>query len=330
MYEIIQTGKNQIENLLDVVKRDQLEFSEYRFLSDYMLKENFLQKSLKILENENSLSFTLLSGKNITALINCVKDEFDSEMFGFPCYRISDLIVLSKDFETSKKVVSALILTLEKTLGETSSSFYMAHSLNNNTPESDHLFNSLTNAGFYYIHTLLTFSSIKQTFDTRTYYPEENIKIRTATLEDVEAVSNLALKSFRYSRFHLDPFLDNKKAGILLKTSAENSIKKGFVDIMFVAERNGNVAGYYSAKKNYNPSFEKTIGNAVISAVDSEHRGVGIFSKMDSHLLNWFAGQTDFAEMGTYLANYPVHKTWINKGLSLTRGMHQFSKIIVN
>ncbi|NTU69473.1 DNA-directed RNA polymerase subunit beta' [bacterium] len=79
----------------------------------------------------------------------------------------------------------------------------------------------------------------------------EELNIRYANENDAEQVANLAQESFKFNRFHLDPFIDNKKASLLYKKSAENSILHGFVDIMFVAEINEKIAGYYSAKKKY-------------------------------------------------------------------------------
>jgi hypothetical protein len=329
MIEILPTDLLHIENLVRDIKREQYEFYEYKFLTDNQLVEYFFENSKKTLDNSNAFSLTAFESRRLVGYLSCVMDEFDSDIFGFPCYRISNLITLTSDFSETKAIVHSLISTLEKLIeNKKLSTYYFAYSLNNNLTKVDQIFNSITNSGFHYIHTLLTFSSNKQTFETKKFYPEENIHIRAAKPEDANEVANLAQKSFRFSRFHLDPFLDNEKASFLLKTSAENSIKKKFVDIMFVAERNGSIIGYYSAKKKFIPAFSKTMGNVVISAVDSENRGMGVFSKMDSHILNWFSENTDFAEMGTYLANYPVHKTWINKGLGLIRGTHQFSKLI--
>jgi len=204
---------------------------------------------------------------------------------------------------------------------------YFSYSLNNNVNDQDIIFNSLTGLKYHYIHTLLTFGSKGERFEQ---LKSKELVIRKVNIADAEAIAKLAQKSFSYSRFHLDPHLDNQKANILLSKSAINSVLDGFVDVMFVAEIKGKIAGYYSAKKKYIQEFELVIGDAVISAVGSEYQGKGIFSELDTHLLNWFSDNVNIAEMGTYLINYPVHRTWIKKGLRLVRGSHQFSKLVEN
>ena len=328
MLKAITLEIHHSELIVGIVKRNQLHYHEYSFIGDDQLKKYFVNKTTSSLNSSDTHAIAVISDGNIMGIITCTKDHFDSENFGFACYRITDLLVFSEEFNEVNLVVKNLISTLEDELSSISKPFYLFFSLNSNMQNADHIFNSLTKNNFYFIHTLLTFRSKKQRFESRQYFPEENILIRTANKSDVEQVANIAQGLFKFSRFHLDPFLDNERASLLLKRSAENSILQEFVDIMFVAEIQDKVVAYYSAKKRYIADFDKTVGDIVISAVDSKFRGLGLFSKLDDHILNWFADNTDFAEMGTYLGNYPVHKTWINKGLGLVRGTHQFSKFI--
>jgi hypothetical protein len=97
---------------------------------------------------------------------------------------------------------------------------------------------------------------------------------------------------------------------------------------MYIAEVDNNVVGYYSARKKYIPEFDMTFGDAIISAVDEKYRGKGIFSELNNCLLKWFNIHTDFAEMGTYISNIPVHRTWSKNGLSCIRGTYQLSYMI--
>ncbi|OFX46456.1 MAG: hypothetical protein A2046_04730 [Bacteroidetes bacterium GWA2_30_7] len=328
MLEILPLDENNISLILKKAKRNQFQYHEYSDISDEQLKNYFKRRMINILKSIDSHSFMAVSEDKLLGFISSTKDDFDSENFGFNCYKITDLLVFSTNYKEVNLIITKLISEFEKKLANITSKFYFSLNLNNNTQNVDYIFNSLIKNDFYYIHTLITFSSQKKKFESSFYYPEHNLTIRLATEMDAPLVADLAHKSFKFSRFHMDPFLDDNLASNLLKQSAENSILKKFVDIMFIAEINNKIVGYYSAKKKYIKEFEKTVGDAVISAVDSDYRGFGIFSKMDSHLLNWFADNTDFAEMGTYLVNYPVHKAWINKGLGLIRGGHQFSKII--
>lgn len=326
MIKVVPVSTAQVELIANTCRRDQLQYHEYQFLNNDQLSAFFVNKTLKLLQNKDSFVLAAVTGDNIIGMIASTKDAFDSDMFEFPCYRITELIVFSDEFKTAHQIVSSLVSGLEEELKAIYRPFYLSLNLNNNTKNIDYIFNSITGLNFYYIHTLLTFYNQNKRFEVKSFYPENNINIRVATPNDAEQVSILAQKSFKYSRFHLDPFLDDTKASNLLGVSAKNSILHGFVDVMFVAEIENRVVGYYSAKKRIIEEFEKTIGDPVISAVDSKYRGSGVFSKLNDHILNWYSDNTDFAELGTYLANYPVHKTWINQGLGLIRGSHQFSK----
>lgn len=330
MFKVETLEEKHLEIIASSCTRDQFQFGEYSFLNDRQLAKYLVSKALKSLKNIDTIAYVFISENKILGMLVCVKDVFDSGIFGFNCYRITDLLVFSQILSETNLIIHNLIFRAEKELIAKSHPVHLTFSLNNNIKNVDHIFNAMTDNKYYYIHTLLTFNSLKNQQEALDYYPEEKISIRVAKDSDSEQIADLARKSFKYSRFHLDPFLDNTRSNDLLSISAFNSIRNGFVDVMFVAEMNDKVVGYYSGNKNFINEFNKTVGNAVISAVDEDYRGLGIFSKLDSHLLNWFGRYTDFAEMGTYLINYPIHRTWINKKLSLIRGTHQFSKYISN
>jgi GNAT superfamily N-acetyltransferase len=326
--EVVDLNQPLIDKVINNIHKSQLPYHEYSFISETQLKKYFKNKLINQLNDDDSFAFAVINQNVISGAIVCEKNHFDSEFFGFACYRITDLLVFSSDLPVVIEIVNSLVLKLESKLFTKTIPYYVSMSLNNNCYNFGPIFNSLIYNKYYYIHTLLTFGANGEKFEARNYYDKEDLTIRHANERDVNQVAKLAQTSFKYSRFHMDPFLDDVKAGLLLKRSAENSILSKFVDIMFVAEIKGTVVGYYSAKKKYIPEFEKTFGDVIISAVDSEYRGLGIFSKLDANLLNWFADHTDFSEMGTYLINFPIHKAWIGKKLSLIRGTHQLSKFI--
>jgi hypothetical protein len=322
--QISTLDKNLISKIISSVERNQLDFFEYRFFTDIQLKQHLKETLQMITKNDDSCLVSM--EKDVpTGFVTISKNDFDSSFFGFDCYQINMNVFC--DTKKVNKTSEALIKEAEKLCQQNANHFYIYLSINNNFPNTQPVFNTLTDNNYHFISTLLTFSlQNKNLF--KTSGSSDKILIRTAKNSDVETISKLAEKSFKYSRFHMDPFLDNQHANMLLKTSARNSILNNYVDIMFVAEINNNLVGYYSGKKKYYPEFNKTFGTAVISAVDSEYRGKGVFNALDTHLLNWFSDNCEFAEMGTYLVNYPVHKTWINKGLGLIRGTYQFSKYV--
>jgi hypothetical protein len=324
--EVKDFNNRHIDLIEEYLTRDQLFYGEYTFIKDEQLRERFINRLKGSLGKPDTYLLIAHSGKGVSGLLSCVKDDFDTENFGFACFHITELLVFKDNYDEVFEIVYHLINELEIKLAKKYKTFHFTISLNNNISNSGKIFNSLSKCNMFYIHTLLTFSSREKKFIIPKDEILGEIKIRTAQAVDAIQVAALAENSFRLSRFYLDPFLDDIKAGRLLKESAMNSILTGFVDIMFVAEVNDKIVGYYSGKKKYFEEFNLNIGEVVVAAVDNQYRGKGIFTLLDSYILNWFADNTDFSEMGTYLANYPVHKTWINKGLELIRGTHQFSK----
>ena len=155
---------------------------------------------------------------------------------------------------------------------------------------------------------------------------DKNIKIRLANKEDSKYIIEIASKSFKIDRFHLDRNLDKEKCDLLYGKSAENSIFDGFADFVYVAEYKNEVVGYISGKKNFNPTLGITFGNSIVSAVAENARGLRIYSLMNNRLLKWFYENTDIAEMGTYLTNIPVLRTKTNSGLNIIRGSYQLAR----
>lgn len=326
----METRKLDIEllgSLVSKVRRDQLFYSEYKFLTDEQLQLYFLNKEKSLIENSESYQIVAIEKRDFIGYLSCVKDHFDSEIFGFGCYRISNLQVFSNYQREIQSITSSLFQKLEGTLKQKERKFHVSIGLSNNMQDFDKIFNSLTGNGFYYYHTLLTFSSIKLKFNGD-LGRNKGITIRTATKEDSEEISRIAAESFELSRFKLDPFLDDTKGNYLLGLSARNAVEKKFVDVVFVAEIDGRIAGYYTGKKRYIKEFDRTLGEGIISAIDSQYRGRGVFTVLNNTILNWLADNSDFTEMGTYLGNFPVHKSFIKKGLPLIRSTHQLSKLI--
>jgi hypothetical protein len=185
-------------------------------------------------------------------------------------------------------------------------------------------------AGFRYINTLITFKMTKEDFSKVTLHKPQtdDILVRLANHHDRDAIVNLAKKSYKINRYHLDPVLDRVTCDRLHATSVDNSLMCGFADVVIVAEYKDQVVGYYTAKKAYHPELKATFGYGLLTAVDETVRGRGIYSQINNSILQWYHDNTDVAEMGTYINNTPIHKTFTNNGLSIVRGVHQLSKML--
>lgn len=327
LFQIAPLDVNYIKNNLDIIPREFLNLFEHRKFSDDQLRRNHLIKLKNFIVNENNVSISLIKDDNVKGYMLLNYMPYDSEIFEFNVYRISDFFFGGIDYSENEYIIQLLLDELENKI-KTSNIKYLTISLNANIPICNLFFNYLVKNGFYYIHTLITFKMEKEEFKRLNLYNGKNkdVKIRLVKKKDSDALYEIASKSYKINRFHLDRKLKKKKCDLLHAKSVENSILRGFADVIFVAEYKNEVVGYYSGKKNFNPILKATLGNAIISAVAEKTRGLGIFSLMNNSLLKWFYDNTDLAEMGTYITNIAVHKTWTKNGLPLIRGSYQLAR----
>jgi GNAT superfamily N-acetyltransferase len=244
---------------------------------------------------------------------------WDSEVLGLPVARLAQVVFDEEDeARTIERLLDDVFAEVERRGAR-----YLTIALPAHAPAAARVFNALVARGAYFINTLLTFA-----LEGKREPPSREasaVSVRTATPADRDAIVDLAARSYRITRFHLDPNLDRAACDRLHARSAENQVAHGFADVVFVAEYAGRVIGYYSGRKHHDPILGATIGTAIISAVDEEARGLGAFARMNDHLLAWFAANCDLSEMGTYVNNTPVHRTWIRNGLPIVRATHQLA-----
>lgn len=314
-----------LDQLINSADRSSIEYFEHKALSDQELKNHLYNKLRNTIGRNGAITYVAIENSGPVGFISAELNDFDSRFFGFPCVHLT-INVFSSSYEKVREIIIRLLNETENYYKQYDSQFYTFISINNNTFNCRQIFNSLAVTGFCFISTLLTYS-VPDITEEPVNSTGQGFSIREAGMEDIDAVASLAEKSFHYSRFHMDPFLDNRKADLLLKTSAENSIKENFVDIMFVAEIKNKIVGYYSAKKKYIEELNRTFGISVISAVDPEYQGMGIFRHLDDHILFWYVSNCDISEVGSYLGNIPVHRTWAQKKLKLLRGTYQLSRM---
>jgi GNAT superfamily N-acetyltransferase len=133
---------------------------------------------------------------------------------------------------------------------------------------------------------------------------------RIARDGDIDAVRDIAGKAFRYSRFHMDPFIPGKTANVIKEEWACNFFKGNRGDAMVVAEKNKEIAGFLLLLKNKRQLIIDLI------AVDSKHRGKGYAKEMIAfslHILPSFPVMIT----GTQAANLISLKMYQNMGFKV-------------
>lgn len=325
MVKIKSIQRETVEEIVDLSSRNALPYSEYNFLPTEMLRKSLKNVLLMTISKEGTIAKALYFHNRLAGYFIIEKAAFDSEIFEINAYRISFLDIFEQDPFTYRNTLQKVVREIKQT--ESSLKIkYLVYSINTNNSDSALQLSCLIENQFYLINTLLSFSLSDKNIRLENTGKNTDILIRKAKLDDVEEIVAIAGNSHRLNRFYLDPNLDKQKCDVLHATSARNSIIQGFADIVFVAEYQGKIIGYYSGKKKQLNDLNLVFGEALISAVNKDYRGKGVFSLLDNALLTWFMNETDYSEMGTYINNPAIYKTWIKKGLHLIRGNYQIAK----
>ncbi|MBI3522166.1 MAG: GNAT family N-acetyltransferase [Chloroflexi bacterium] len=129
----------------------------------------------------------------------------------------------------------------------------------------------------------------------------------TATLRDVpitladdesgEQAALVAMRSFQWSRFHLDPRIPRETADRIKGEWVRSYVRKSRGDALLVASAGGSVVGFVAALV--------ADGSAVIDliAVDPSHQGAGIGRALIARHIDAYASTVARYRVGTQAAN---------------------------
>ena len=138
--------------------------------------------------------------------------------------------------------------------------------------------------GFFLTDTLLSYQCDMQTAPKLHVSP--GVLVRTVRSGEEEIVKSLAAESFRgyIGHYHADPMLDREQCDETYASWAYHSCIRGdFADQVFVAERNGSLAGFITLKMNTPED-----GQVVLNAVHPAEQGSGVYSALVSAAKEWF------------------------------------------
>lgn len=326
--EVLDITSQIIDEILLNTNKESLPYFEHNFISEAYLRAHFNYLLQHSISKESTISKALFVEGKLVGYLILERADFDSAIFGYNVFRLAYLDIFAPNPSASSSIIISL-LSLIDSIENKFKIKYLTYSINANDSKKIILFNLFLQKRFYLINTLLTFSQRRDDVYNVSLHVDKSqsaIIIREVRPDDAAEIISIAKNSHKINRFHQDINLDRKKCDLLHETSAYNSVIHGFVDIIFVAESHDRVIGYYSGKKRILSGTDLVVGEATISAVSESYRGLGAFNLLDNSLLSWFNSNTDFAEMGTYINNIPVHRTWIRKGIPLVRGTYQLAR----
>ncbi len=181
----------------------------------------------------------------------------------------------------------------------------------------------LEEQGFRLVDTNVTF------WKTASAEPQQSVgdKIifRRAEPDDREAVVDIARRSFRYSRFHLDPVIPDELANEIKATWAENFFNGQRGDEMVVSVADGKICGFALLLAAPKPAF--TID---LIAVDPDLQRRGAAAGMIHFAEKLFLDRSPDITLprvffvGTQLANQPSIALYEKLGFRMTSSQYVF------
>lgn len=152
---------------------------------------------------------------------------------------------------------------------------------------------SLTDYGFFIADTNIIFEYVHDKNNTKNTPTISDIKIRPTKPSDENEVRRIASTAFTHTRFHADPFIDNKYANQIKAEWAGNFFKGKRGDALYVAEKNGKVIGFNQILIHENTAIIDLI------AVDKDAQGHGAGKALIKDIQDKF----DHIIVGTQLIN---------------------------
>ncbi len=139
--------------------------------------------------------------------------------------------------------------------------------------------------------------------------------VRLLQASDAPSVIVMAQETFRYSRFHLDPNLDNTDADQVKSAWMQNYVTGQYGEAVLVAEQAGKVVGFLAVNKKVEDSAEVFVIDLV--GVVTSHQGQGIGEKLVQAFIRQYKGENRMLRVGTQIANIPSIRLYEKCGFRL-------------
>lgn len=173
---------------------------------------------------------------------------------------------------------------------------------------------AFTGAGFAVVDVSVTFSRPPGPIEGTS---EPRIRVADVEPGEHEAVLRIAESSFVYSRFHLDPQIDNEQANAVKREWIRNYILGRRGERLLVAHYDGEPAGFLAVLSAQDAAGNRTRVIELV-AVDRSFQGRGIGRTMVAYLVNDSAGAYAAVKVGTQVANIPSMSLYEKCGFQIS------------
>jgi ribosomal protein S18 acetylase RimI-like enzyme len=179
---------------------------------------------------------------------------------------------------------------------------------------------ALETLGFHLVNAQVTYSIHWDKSQVRCF--ESTYLIRNCTENDLNDIKKFAKNSFKFDRFHADEGLDSKLADEYYEKWIENCYF-GYADRVIVVECDGKAVGF-SASRLPRSDDSNQMAVHILSAVDFQYRGKGIYSSMIQNDLLWYSTRSKAFSGETQINNIAIQKAYISLGMTFSQSQYVF------
>ena len=174
--------------------------------------------------------------------------------------------------------------------------------------------------GFRWVDERLTF--IRVHGDVEVSADLDLTGIRRATVDDSPILGETAGDAYEFSRYYFDGKFPRDLCHKFYRDWIQKSVTGGFDDVVFVAEVEGQVAGYISCRR-----ASSNLGQIGLVGISSSYRGRGLGAKLLRRALEWFEEEDlPRVEVVTQGRNLPAQKLYRGAGFALERSERWYHK----
>ncbi len=257
------------------------------------------------------------------AIGSCRALEFDTEIFGVSMGRID--WVAAQDLNAPERVaVLQFLLERAEQLGIEQLSFRLSAL---DVP----LIHAAENAGF---RLLTVFTGLCKAVPAKSALQSAEVELRPAQEVDLGTLLSITDEAFATgTRFHLDQRLMGK-ARHLHRRWIENCVNGVVADQVFVAEEQGGVIGYITARsdKLSAETMGKSMGTIDLFAVRRDARGKGVGTALLNAVNQYFADLgIERVDVGTESANNAAINAYVRAGFKVVQScvtMHHWRSYV--
>jgi len=313
----------KIKHLLSVYKFN--DYISYRRLSKVMLEKYLFSQIVSLLKNNRSWVIVAYGDeeKEPVGLATVSSLVWDTEHFGFKMAKVDHLLV--KGDYTQAVYLKSKLLDYALKLCKNKKFSHLSCRINIDDISSIH---TLEANSFRLMDTLVTYAFNR--YKHKTPKLRDLCKVREFKKQDLSYLIKISEKAFHRDRFHLDPYISDKKADCLFGEWIKNCCSGEYADKIFVAAKGNQPIGFLTFRLN--EELKKMTGHKIcgrgLSAVSPKVKG--IYPALTKAAIQEIVLNYDYLEFDTQLNNYEVIKVWRRFGFDFIRAKYTFHKWLGN